>query len=74
MEIILIEIDGGLHDVKITEEEVAHYLGGIPLTFCGTIQELDIVVMTKKNSTSEYKSLCNPRYPVVSRTCVDYPN
>ena len=53
MKIILIETDGGLHDVDITEEEIAFYLGGVPLTFCGTIQELDIVVMIKEDSTND---------------------
>ena len=50
MKTILVEFSGDLNHVDIPELDVSYYLGGAPLTFCGTIPELDIVILIKEDS------------------------
>ena len=49
MKAILVETNGKLNHIDITELEVSFYLGGAPLTFCGTIKHLDLVVLIKED-------------------------
>lgn len=56
MKTILIETCGTPIQVDIPEPNAAFYLGGAPLTFCGTIQALDIVVLIKEDSTDDINS------------------
>ena len=53
MKTILIETCGTPIHVDIPELNVSYYLGGAPLTFCGTIQDLGIVVLIKEDSTDD---------------------
>ena len=60
MKTILIETTGELHYVDIPEKNVDFYLGGAPLTFCGTIPELDAVVLIKEDSRDAENSYIIP--------------
>ena len=53
MKTILIETCGTPTHVDIPETNVSYYLGGAPLTFCGTIQDLDVVILIKEDSVDE---------------------
>ena len=53
MKTILVETTGETQIIDIPEVNVAYYLGGAPLTFCGTIQELGIVILVKDECTGE---------------------
>lgn len=50
MKTILIETCGTPIQIDVPEPEVSYYLGGAPLTFAGTINQLDIVVLIKEDS------------------------
>ena len=56
MKTVLVEVNGELNYVDIPELEVHYYLGGVPLTFCGTIEPLDAVILIKL----DYKGIINP--------------
>ena len=53
MKTILVETTGETQTIDIPEVNVAYYLGGAPLTFCGTIQELGIVILVKEDSVGQ---------------------
>ena len=56
MKLLLVETCGTPIPVDIPEIDVAHYLGGAPLTFCGTIMDLDVIVLIKEDSDDELNS------------------
>ena len=47
MKTVLVEVNGEIKYVEIHELDVHYYLGGAPLTFCGTIEPLDAVILIK---------------------------
>ncbi len=56
MKTLLIETCGTPIQIDIPETNAAYYLGGAPLTFCGTIPNLDIVILIKEDSTDDINS------------------
>ena len=63
MKTILVETTGETQTIDIPEVNVAYYLGGAPLTFCGTIQELGIVILVKEDSVGQINPYKNTWCP-----------
>ena len=53
MKLLLVEPNGELCREEIPEADVCFHLGGAPLTFCGTIDVLDVVVLVKEDCTGK---------------------